>query len=450
MAKTHFLFARMGTGKTPTTVYSLYYTRPDTVLILCPKNAIRVWEDHIIAWFAGLDAKEGRTTPFIIRRDRMKYNNAEKRKALWREFTPGVMNIYITTNPGYLYDYDCFSRMQIVINDEAKRIMGHSTRKKPHKVFEALKPLIRKADLFWPMTGTPGFLPKHSWNLFHLADPDYFSSYWKFVNAYHYVLKNEWGGQEILTIRNKEAWYLTLKQWASVITKEMVKDQLPDSIRVPRPIEMDAVQETLYRQLSEEMVAQHGESIIITPNSLTRLLNLRQLLVCPKILDPKLPSYGAAIEDWISTVQAGEADAHSVIFTPFKSAFPYWKERLESAGINNVFTLQGGTSPDEQQDILSRYRNARGTMLCTIQYAQAFSLEPATESYFIGFEYDPDANDQAESRLVRITSDRSVPRTHYYYGHTDTYDYEHMSNITDKVRKGRVTFSPANVDLKMT
>lgn len=442
----HFLLAWMGTGKTPTTVYSLYHTKPDCVIILCPKNAIRVWEDHIIDWFLGLDAKLGRTTPFIIRRWRKKYNDATARKLLWREYTSGVMNIYITTNAGYLQDKDCLPKPQIIIQDEAKRILGRTS-----DGFKSLKEPCRSVDLFWPMTGTPGYQPKDIWTLFHLADHKYFGSYWKFVNAYHYTIKNEWGRQEILTIKNKENWYATLRRYASVITKEMMAGQLPPSNRVLRPIQMDDVQQKIYTDLKTEFIATYGDTIIISPNTMTSLLKIRQLLCCPKIIDPALPSYGAALEDFIYGVKAGEISAHSVIFVPFTEAFPHFRRRLQEAGwpSHSIIELSGDITPDEQQTRIAQYRKSQGTAIVSILYAQAFSLEPATESFFMGYDFDPDNNAQAEARLVRLTSDRNIPRTHYYYTHEDTYDYEHLAILTNKTRLGKVTYDTKAVGLKI-
>lgn len=442
--KAHFLFFRMGLGKTPTTTTALYNIAPscEMVLILCPKNAIRVWEDHIKDWFAGLDAAKGEKTPYVIHRWRKRQNSPNERKALWSTRVADHINIYIMTHQGFLFDVGDISHIfNVIIVDEAKRIRGRKS-----KVFEALKTKTKYANFFWPMTGTPGKVPLDLWTLFHLADPKYYRSYWKFVNAFHYTQKNEWNAFEALGIRNEEQWFKTLNSKASIATKEMVKDQIGEYNKTLRQIlhvDMDDEQVKYYKQLADEMYAETPDGIILTSSKMERTLRFRQLLVCPKILVPSSPSYGAAIEDLIETLT--DTDPHVVIFTPFTAAFPHFRQRLNQAGYSNVFTLSGNTSADELVETIASYRKSRGIILCSIKYATAFSLEPATEAFFIGYEFDPEDNEQAEERLNRLTT-RSLINA-YYYCHNQTYEEDQVSIICIKKLKYQQTFDPRRIQI---
>jgi hypothetical protein len=64
-------------------------------------------------------------------------------------------------------------------------------------------------------------------------------------------------------------------------------------------------------------------------------------------------------------------------------------------------------------------------MLCTVQYAESFDLDPrhpddAKTCWFIGYEWDPNQNLQAEDRMHRLTT--QYPITCNYYRYQGTVD----------------------------
>lgn len=422
----HLLLYKMGLGKTVVCVKAMYDVKAKTVLILCPKNAIRVWEDHVKEWFQGLDDDCGKDTWYAIHRWRGKYNNTEKRRAGFRVRTPDCANIYITTFSAFISDYDTMAlhKYDLIIVDEAKRIRGRDG-----KAFILLKPLARICRWLWLLTGTPGKLPRDFFTMFHLLDPRYFSSYWKFVGAFCYTQKNEFGAFEVLGLRNTDEWYRLLDNKASILTKKDVGHQ--ETMRQVLHVDMSPEQERIYREVEEHMFSVSGDEIIIAQTDMTKVLRYRQLLCCPKILDPTA-GIGSAFEDYVETIK-NDTDPHTVIFTPFVAAMPYFKQHLDANGFNNVELLSGGLDPDELQRRIERFRKTRGIIICSILYATAFSLEPATECFFIGYEWDPEDNAQAEERLNRLTTTEQVNA--YYYAYNNTYTSEHLQILTTKQRQ---------------
>ena len=428
----HLLLYRMGLGKTVVTTKALYCVEARTVLILCPKNAIRVWEDHIKEWFDGLDIATGKVTEetettFHIWRWRKKYNSADKRQQLWRSYDKEAkVNVYITTFASFIRDFEHFKfRYDCIIIDEAKRI-----RSRKSKAFLSLKPLARKATYLWLLTGTPGRDPTHFWTMLHLLDPSYFSSYWKFVSAFMYTQKTSWGAMEVLGVKNDVAWKHLLSQKATILTKEDVGHT--PTVRQYLWVEMDDCQEMLYQQMLEDMMIVTEGKILLASTSLSQVLRYRQLLVCPKILDPSF-SIGAAFEDFVENLKEGDINPHTVVFTPFTDAFPHFRKYLHDNGYRDVYELKGGLDPDEMQRRIDEWRKYKGIMLCSIMYATAFSLEPAQECYFIGREWDPEDNAQAEERLNRLTTPYLVNA--YYYAYENTYDIEQNSILDTKQRQ---------------
>lgn len=434
----HYLLWKQGTGKTVCCVKAMYDTSRRCVLIICPSNAIHVWDSHIKEWFDGLDLQSGKDTSFNIHRVRWKANNATKRQAVFGSFDRGAdVNVYITTAGAFLRDYDVFSKhpFDCIIIDEAKRV-GLTSRKS--KLRERLLPFARslpKDGCLWPLTGTPGFSPEHFWSILNLFDHKLFSSYWRFVETYCYINITTWGAKEILGIRAeaKEGWHQLLHAKTTQLTKKDLGHR--ETQRQIILVDMDQSQLHLYKQYQEEMYALTSEGIDIAQTSMHQTIKYRQILICPKIIDPTA-SYGAAFADVLEQL---EADPHAVIFTPYTKAIPHFTRGLQEAGYTNIFALSGeeGLLPDDLRERLDRFRATKGICICSILYATAFSLEPAESCYFIGYDYDPDNNEQAEERLNRLTTPHLVNA--YYYTYEGTYDEEMCNIVNVKRRKANVT-----------
>lgn len=440
--KVHFLFYKMGLGKTPTTITAAYEAGCKSILILCPKNALRTWEDHFKQMYPDLDQTHGnRTTHFSIHRVRKKSITATERRTIWNTRVSESVNVYIFTYNAFVRDLPFMKVVfDAVILDECKRI-----RNRKSEAFKALKGPCKRATYFWPMTGTPGKMPIDVWTLFHLFSPKLFGSFWKFAETFQYVQNNGFNGKEIFGLKNPDSWYRLLRSRASLVTKEMVRDQIGagEKIRQILTIEMDECQAAIYKQFDESMLAFTGDQLILLPNTLSRIMRFRQLLVCPKILDPSL-SYGAALEDLVETLE--DIDPHVVIFTPFTAAIPFIKERLRQAGHQHIIRLQGGITPDEQMDRIQYFKDSKGIAICSIKYAESFPLEPAQAAFFLGYEFEVDANEQAEDRLVRFTTEHLV--NIYYYAYQDTYDDRMIEIVTIKDDQRSNTFDSTKAGLK--
>lgn len=436
--KRHLLLYEMGLGKTVVATKAAYDTECLFILILCPKNAIKTWENHICLWFDGLDGVNGKTTDetettFHIWRWRKKYQNSTKRQTLWRSRDKDAkVNIYISTFAGFIRDRDHFCQpYDCIIVDEAKRI-----RSRKSKAFESLKPLAKRTTYLWMLTGTPGRVPRNFWTMFHLLDPKTFSSYWKFISAFMVTIKDAWGGIEEIAWKNKKQWDWWLVQKATILTKADVGHT--PTIRDRLYVEMDSEQERLYREMEDDMMMLTSDGIFLASTSMEQTLRYRQLLVCPKILDPNA-SIGASFADFVEGIEEGEIDPHTVCFTPFTQAFDHFESYLKQHGITHVFRLQGGLDPDEQERRIEEWRKTKGVMLCSIMYAQSFSLEPAKACYFFGYEWDPEDNRQAEERLNRLTT--SYPVNAYYYTYEGTYDEQQCAIVNFKQQQANSTLN---------
>jgi hypothetical protein len=75
--------------------------------------------------------------------------------------------------------------------------------------------------------------------------------------------------------------------------------------------------------------------------------------------------------------------------------------------------------------------------MCTVLYANAFSLEPAEDCFFFGAEWDPQDNEQAEDRLLSYQKPELRIGAHYFcYENTaDEYLTDRLVNWNEGIQQ---------------
>lgn len=393
------------------------------ILVLCSKNALSVWWDHLHAWYKEL--APGKTLD--VRMVRGKGSSAAAmRKVIWSSPKTADVTVYICTYNAFLNDWKYLQgfkwfRPHVIIPDEA-----HTKLKdRGSKTSAVVRVLVKTAKRFHPTSGTMvGKLgPADLWNLLNMCNPQEFSSYWRFVHQYCYVSEGTFG-MEITGIKDSRAWYETLFRYARVRQRAICAPQMPVVHRDLLWVDPTDKQYKQYTQLmaSKITVTPSGQ-VIVSANSLEEYIQKRQILVCPAILDPAL-GVGAAMEDLVERMQEAKEEGdlyghHIVIFTAFRKALEHWVPYLKANGFPDVELLYGGLEPEDLNSRIEAWRQSKGVLICTTKYAQAFSLTPAQNCYHIGYEHDPNDNKQAEDRLVPQEGDFRINSWYYAYTMTD-------------------------------
>lgn len=457
-----------GLGKTAQVVQTLHefidaqQRHSWRALIVCPSTATLTWEEHLKRMWPECGAK-------IIRLE----GNPQERADLLAVARAESKLILITT-------YELFRRLILgrivkgiqqepidpywqyfdaVICDEARRF-----RNKKSRAFEAIQKVVSIAA--WPTDGTPASRgPQDLWTMLNWCYPKIFKSYWKFVYTWCNVVDNGFG-KEISGIRNEKAFMEMISHYMIRRTKREVLPELPKKTRDYLTITMAERQKEVYDQLAEELMAdlrgleeeEDVDEIIITPNEMTKILRLRQLLCCPALIYPEnvrekyklkpIELYGAGIYGIADHMT--DTGHHKVIFTPFTAAFPYFRQCLQAFGKSenqdwHINELQGGMKPEEIRTQIDEWKATNGIMLCSIQFAQSFELvhEGCDTAYFLGYEWDPNANSQAEDRLHRMITE--WPITILYVRHKYTIDDHVMDIIGQKTDNSRLIMREASI-----
>ncbi len=369
------------------------------ILILCPKSAVYVWQTECEKW---LDVQ-----PTLI------VGKPEERKKLWESTDFVLCTFDILKRDIKPANMHVPLRWDIIEVDEAHRIRNRKTQ-----IFKALKKLKSAYLIF--LTGTPVSKgPQDLWTMLYLIKPHIFSSYWKFVSTFCVIDETPWG-QEIIGAKNTDNLREILRDYAIRKTKRQVLPELPEKTRQTIIIDPSPLQRKLHDTLIEDMLVELNDTLLTSSTILTNIIKLRQILVTPQILDPGVEK-GAGLDLILEHLADRDVnDRHMVIFTPFVRALPHIVKALNAEGHHLVGTLKGGVNPEKVKDTIEQFKNLRGIIVCTIKFAQSFSLESCSTGYFLGCEWDRSGNIQAEDRLHRMTTKNPV--NIYYIRHKNTIE----------------------------
>lgn len=423
----HILSMDKGMGKTLVYLSVALKGEPENVIICCPTNAMASQRREILRHF-----------PFYADKFTFVRGQAAQRHKLWRK--PGN-RLFITTPATLQTDLGHrelrkgsgqFSEANVpawVTSGDLDHLQldeFHKYIRRPKsgmfKMLKTLRPQTLIADSGSPVSTGPHEL----WPALHLCDRKFWSSYWDYVRRFSVTHEGPFG-IEIIGPKDVDAWRRATAGYVYHRRKDP-RDYPPKS-RYLLDFDLEPWQRKLHDDLRNELWASTDEGVYITArNSLDALYRARLGLICPKALDQSF-GVGAGIE---GIVEDSSDLNHVVISTPFKAPIPHLDAFLKAAG-RKTWILAGGLGidPDKQDRLISEFENQGGVLIQTIKYATSYEFIGGPEhNYFLGYEYDPEDNKQAEDRFQRISSTR--PSFHWYIRFPDTYDEELIERLVIK------------------
>ena len=376
---------KTGLGKTFIALYGACAFGSNRIIITGTKSSLATWLTEIPEWTDGVPKYLGVKTPKL--QDEWQLACQKGRPGIWL-LTHAMFQQFVHKHKG--------SRKPVwdtIIVDEA-----HKARNRTKLLHKALKAI----DAEHRIEASATFASRGAQDIYaplNRIDPRMFPSYWKFVNTFCFVDDTAYG-KSVYGTKNAPQLRALLKDYYVTRKYADVKGQMPPLRRKPVVLAMDPEQDRLYRKMEKDLILDEGERLIIAPGSLSRDVRLRQIALAPQVLDPSFP-YGAGIEYLMEQIPA--EDQHTVVFSIFKEVLYKVRDALEKQGVR-CFMLMGGMEPDEVIQEVARFKEVGGTMLCTIAFAQSFSLDTVGRAYVLGIDPDPINNIQAEGRLRRGNS----------------------------------------------
>ncbi len=401
------------------------------ILIVCSGPAISTWVRQIPLWLPPFNSVD----VHIVR------GSKEEREDLWQEAYVSGRGFYVTNYAVFRNDFVSLAQPHGVISrpvgehwgaflfDEYHKCMLHRTRS-----YKLARSLTAKNDIAIWITGS-GLRknPSSMWTLFNMIAPKVFTSYWSFVNSFC-VVNDGYFGKEILGPKNIDAFKALMKQYLAVVPNEVVADQLPEGKRNIVSLEMTKEQRRLYDELVDDMIALTDDegNFIWASNPLHLVIQLRKLLCCPKMLGDDL-GWGAGLEYIWDQM---DFETHALIFVPFRKACDLVQGFLNSKGYHDTYILRGGTKESDLQRMLDAVRATKGILICTIAYGESWDLETCDTTYFLGYDFVLDINEQAEGRTRRAISEHKFV-TWNYIKYVDSIDESFLSELALDLRNYR-------------
>ncbi|MGD9725595.1 MAG: SNF2-related protein [Nitrospira sp.] len=415
------LGAEMGLGKTPPAIQALIEINPDSAFIVGTRRTIFGWIRMMKRWYPDYLKKFT-----IIMRDNTGGETA--RAEQWAKRPAFV----ITTFQIAARDTKHIKRINynFVAADELHKFM-RSRNTIAHKLLKRLGCIYMILITGSPVAG------KHAgewWIYLNLLNPQKFPSYWKFINKYCIVIDGPFGKETYGYNPNYQDELRGILRQYCILTqkKELGKAR---KVRSFLDVEMEPAQRQIYRDLVNDLLhfdPDHGV-MLVAKNELSVHTKLRQLLVCPALLDPRL-GMGSGLKNVLEELEELTRDnRHCVIYTPFAQPIPLIIDFVKQSGLvgNNVFGFRGGQSFKQLHESLEEWKRTKGIAIMSIQYAESFDMETSDLGFFLGYDWDPIANKQAEDRIDRAINLFKI-LNYRYVRHEGTVDDHVMMRIVEK------------------
>lgn len=414
-----------GMGKTITYLKIAKDSGADRIVILCTKNAMSTQRSHIKRFFP----EWANAFAFVM-------GQSPQRAKIWND--PAI-KVFICTYATFLADMGkragskgriaplWVSSPPFMVCDEYHRVLRNKGSNM-HKLMKEIKP----ARLILSSGSAANKGPHSMWTALNICEPKFFSSYWKYVGAYCVVDETPFGKQ-IIGVKNIEGWRNTVSPYVFHRKKDL-KDY-PSKTRQALEVEMEPWQRKIHDDLKKNLltILETGD-LLLVKNTLEATVRIRQMMVCPRFLDPAL-GYGAGLEAIADDAEESELP-HFVVSTPFTGPIPFIKEFFHSKGYKDVQSLQGGMGPDEVDAAIRKWTQNGGPIIQSISFAESYELPAARIMYMLGYMHDPEANAQAEDRIHRDIRVTPHPVDIYYVKHANSYDtrvVDAMSMSADSV-----------------
>lgn len=400
-----------GLGKTAQILLACRLLGFKRVFVFAPSNALWVWKRQISMWWPEMND--------VVR---IVSGTAHKRAKQIQELREMPSFVMLMTYGSMLRDYSKLPKAHALVCDEIhKRLRSRKTT-----TLEVLQS-FHMYSIFL-LSGT--VIDKGAqdiWPSLSLLDGERFRSYWRFVNKFCYVDESAFGKQ-ISGTKNVPEFKRMLQRYMIMRTKEQVADQLPKKIRIPVEVHPTSKQLKWQEDLITEMMTELENTLVVSSSVLGNMVKLRKLMVSPKLLDPTA-EYGASIDTLLELIDELD-EPHFVVYTPFREGVDIIAQALIEKGYaaDKIYKFMGGLEIEEVGRQEKAFLINRGIAICTIAYAQSFELSSAEAGYFIGMEWNPSANEQAEDRQHRLSSKETV--FIYYLFNKGTVD-EQMIDVNN-------------------
>ncbi len=267
------------------------------------------------------------------------------------------------------------------------------------------------------LTGTP--MENHLGEYFSIMDlcvPGLLGSYEEFRRR---IDIRGFGGVDTLVRRTRP---FILRR-----SKQMIADELPPRVEADLYLEMNQKQRALYQKTVEEVKGKISEAFRDkAPGqarmiALTAILRLRQICLCPSLLNPGARAESPKLECLAEQLMELRDEGHSaLVFSQFTSYLDIIEEGLKHHKLPYL-RLDGSTPVAKRKDLVTRFQKSSEPMVFLISLkagGKGLNLTRATYVYHLDPWWNPAVENQASDRAHRIGQTAKVTVTRLLMRHT--------------------------------
>lgn len=419
-----------GLGKTLTAADAAGRKNFKNILVVCPASLLYYWDGELRKWADKLPMKP---FPAVMHREVTSGLGGgtllEDRQAWWGITNPETVVKHLEEFVVYDPPYDC------LILDESIMYKNRESQRS-----KAIKELASVIDTVWLLTGAPATkLLDDMWHQFHILKPKGYPSYWRFVEKYVIVNKDEWGSKLVANKPNAEKEIK--KNFADIYfsrTQDDVAD-IPDwimeDINIPMLPKQDAAYEELRKKLRVELATVDPGEYVTVNNHLSLMVRSVQVASNPLLVGgvdsagkwdalPELMSfYPGPYLVWVNFIKTGEL---------LRDHFSKIKKRVALAN--------GATKMEDRNKMVDAFQNGElDVLVLNNQVGKfGFTLTKARTAFFVERMYD-DSYFQCLHRNRRIGTTESPVIVNMRSVTADGYQtIDHLIHSTLDYRVGMI------------
>ena len=455
-------------GKTYQALGAIIETGAQTVLIACPKTAVRsVWaakireftgdeayvaqEDRasrelVLEQFAGSAGRRwlvvNKEMIRVMRRYVCKAGDKDHRSTTaptvswcaqhgWEgRIKPGRKNGCQGIHKHDTVHHPVFEQIHnvtwdAVVLDECHHALASQSNKQSANISQirlgAVKLKVRDDGIKLGLSGTP-FRAKltYAWGVLNWCRPDVFSSFWGFAGRHFGVDQNGFGGAyRILrtTPIDDEAFLDELRPYYLARTKADVAPQLPPIDHVDVGLEMTPKQAKAYYDMKEDAKAKLENGELLANGRLAELTRLRQFASSWGSLKAGIyhPGKDSNKLEWVlQFLEEREAQTGKVVIaTGFTKLANLFADEIRRTGWQCLM-ITGETSARQRDHAQDEFQNGHTRVIVINMFAggEAIDLSAADELIALDDPWTDDTRQQYENRIVNLSKTNQLTIFH--------------------------------------
>ena len=397
----------MGLGKTVQSIIAATELGKK-ILVVCPASLKRNWQREFHFWTPEWKVQIIDGTP-KQREDQMK-SDAKVFICSWELLRLGakIENKHLSTRGPELTKLEKM-KFDVCIMDEA-----HKIKNRKAIVTKCAADLAKFIPCVFPLTGTPMMnSPQDLYSILNVLAPTEFKSYWKFVEKYCTVVKDDYGYVVGGLRPGMERPLKTLlEQLVLRRTKGEVLTELPAKMIQKFICPLEGKQLKTYTGMADDMYTKWEGQVVSATVVIAQITRLKQIVIDPTLMmeeHDNNPLQGAKIDALLDIVE-GLGDQKVVIFSQFAKACKRLKITLEGQGYTGVI-LTGDMNSKQRDDSVQSFQQdpkCKFIIVSTLAGGTGLTLTAASTAIFMDKYWTPAINIQAQDRLHRIGQRSSV------------------------------------------